>query len=273
MPRAHRDLIEGKRGDLADNVSISSMGRSSVAMAGAAEATNKYLKAVNDANAFRCDKCRHRGPIEPYPPFNDKADSDEAFIELRDAKTLLKDEFLCYHTRNRLPEVPLGIGVSLSRLPRTGEIRSVTPTLDLLSLRAFSKQKVRRSIDNERFTHWLPLYFGYSQPFDTTVEIQDPRTKEFSQQIKRIDPRERAITLLRHSLSFIAKGSAHRELDGDMILEIMPKLIITHMVEMANENKHISILALRRLINFIRLFRLCIELVPSVMETINQKIR
>jgi len=58
-----------------------------------------------------------------------------------------------------------------------------------------------------------------------------------------------------------------------MVLEILPKLIITHMVEMANERKHISILALRRLINIIRLFRLCIELVPGVMTTINDKIK
>ena len=79
-----------------------------------------------------------------------------------DAKSILKEEFLCFHSRNKLPEVSLGVGVSLSRLPRTGEIRSVKPTLDLLSLRAFTKQKVRRSIDGERFTHWLPLYFGES---------------------------------------------------------------------------------------------------------------
>ena len=57
-----------------------------------------------------------------------------------------------------------------------------------------------------------------------------------------------------------------------MVLEILPKLIITHMVEMANERKHVSILALRRLINFIRLFRLCIELVPGVQTTINEKL-
>jgi len=57
-----------------------------------------------------------------------------------------------------------------------------------------------------------------------------------------------------------------------MVLEIIPKLIITHMVEMANERKHVSILALRRLINFIRLFRMCIELVPGVQTTINEKL-
>ena len=53
----------------------------------------------------------------------------------------------------------------------------------------------------------------------------------------------------------------------------MPKLIITHMVEMATERKHVSILAIRRLINFIRLFRLCMELVPGVADAINTKIR
>jgi len=58
-----------------------------------------------------------------------------------------------------------------------------------------------------------------------------------------------------------------------MVLEVLPKLIITHMVDMANERKHISILALRRLINFIRLFRLAIELVPGVQTTINENIR
>lgn len=58
-----------------------------------------------------------------------------------------------------------------------------------------------------------------------------------------------------------------------MVLEIMPKLIITHMVEMANERKHISILAIRRLINFIRLFRLAIEIVPGVQTDINNKLR
>ena len=93
-----------------------------------------------------------------------------AFVIVRDPKAMLAEEFLCYHSRSKLPEVSLGIGVSLSRLPRTGEIRSVTPTLDLLCLRAFTKQKVRKSIENERFTHWLPLYFGERQPYEVTIQ-------------------------------------------------------------------------------------------------------
>jgi hypothetical protein len=75
-------------------------------------------------------------------------------------KELLLNELVCFHTKMKLKETTLGIGVSISRLPRTGEIRLITPTLDLLSMRAFVKQKVRFSLSNEKFTHWLPLYFG-----------------------------------------------------------------------------------------------------------------
>ncbi len=100
---------------------------------------NKYKKAVDLANEFKCTVCRHRGPIEPFPAFNERENDESAFIILRDPKVMLAEEFNCYHSRCKLPEVSLGIGVSISRLPRTGEIRSVTPTLDLLSLRAFTK--------------------------------------------------------------------------------------------------------------------------------------
>lgn len=186
---------------------------------------------------------------------------------------MLGEEFLCYHSRCRLPEVSLGIGVSLSRLPRTGEIRSVTPTLDLLSLRAFTKQKVRRSIDNERFTHWLPLYFGESEPYEITDQRFDEESKAHVQTTRRVDPRERLITLLKHSLCFLAKGSTTKELTAEIVLEILPKLIITHVADMCTERKHVSILALRRLVNFLRLFRLCIELVPGVSDAINEKLR
>lgn len=161
----------------------------------------------------------------------------------------------------------------MSRLPRTGEIRSVTPTLDLLSLKAFTKQKIRKAVDGERFTHWLPLYLGEKEPFEVTTQKQDAVSKEYVQETHRIDPHERFMKLFRNSLCFIAKGSTTKTLNADMVMEIMPKLIITHMVEMAGERKHISILALRRLINFIRIFRIAIDVVPGVKELIDDRIK
>lgn len=138
-------------------------------MAASQDDRSKYEKAVISANEFRCEECGHQGPGTPKPAFNERDQDEASFIVMRDPKTMLADELLCYHSRNRMPEVSLGIGVSMSRLPRTGEIRSVTPTLDLLSLRAFTKQKVRKSLENERFTHWLPLYFGEKEPYEKTV--------------------------------------------------------------------------------------------------------
>ena len=79
---------------------------------------------------------------------------------VKDSKQLLREELLCYHTKSDLDEGTLGIGVSLSRLPRTGEIRNVTPSIDLLGMRAFNKMHVRKSMAGVKFTHWLPLYFG-----------------------------------------------------------------------------------------------------------------
>ena len=58
-----------------------------------------------------------------------------------------------------------------------------------------------------------------------------------------------------------------------MILEVMPKLIITHLVDMLQEKNHISITAIRRLVNFVRLFRMLIELKPEVSKTINERLK
>jgi len=93
------------------------------------------------------------------------------------------------------------------------------------------------------------------------------------QEKRQVDPHERFIKLLKNAICFLTKGSTSKDLTADMVVEIMPKLIITHMVELASEDKHMSILAIRRLVNFVRLFRISMELVPGVAEIIDEKIR
>lgn len=190
---------------------------------------------------------------------------------MRDTKQLLRDELVCFHTREILADHTMGIGVSLSRLPRTGEIRSVTPSIDLLSLKAFTKHKVRRSIDGEKFTHWLPLYFG-ERAITTKVEKKLVDEKEVRTE-RKIDQRERMIHLLRKSISWITKKDTRKELTAEMAMEVLPKLITTHLVEMCSETKHMSVLAIRRLINFIRLFRLLIELEPQTGNIVHDRLK
>jgi hypothetical protein len=57
-----------------------------------------------------------------------------------------------------------------------------------------------------------------------------------------------------NSLSFIANGSTTKPYNHESVLEVMPKLISTHIIDMMKENRHVSIIALRRVFNFIRLF-------------------
>ena len=90
--------------------------------------------------------------------------------------TLLQEELICFHTKMMLKEATLGIGVSIQRLPRTGEIRLITPTLYLLSLRAFVKHKLRYSLSNEKFSHWLPLYFGEKEIYEVKRSVLDKET-------------------------------------------------------------------------------------------------
>lgn len=100
-----------------------------------------------------------------------------SFIMVKKQDELLSEELTCFHTKMRVKEATLGIGISITRLPRTGEIRMITPTLDLLSMRAFAKQKVRHSLSNEKFSHWLPLFFGERDVFEVKRKAQAGATK------------------------------------------------------------------------------------------------
>ena len=149
---------------------------------------------------------------------------------LKTADDLLAEELTCFHTKLKVRDATLGIGVSLSRLPRTGEIRMVTPTLDLLSMRAFVKHKVRHSLSNEKFTHWLPLYFGEKDVYEVKRTVMDQGKKELK--TIQIDCRERLLHLLKKSIGYICSGSTRKPFKSSMILEVIPKLIITHVADM-----------------------------------------
>ncbi len=59
---------------------------------------------------------------------------------------------------------------------------------------------------------------------------------------------------------------------AEMVVEVMPKLLTTHLVDMVGDNTHASVVAIRRLVNFIRLFRLLIELKPEAEDLIAKRL-
>ena len=54
----------------------------------------------------------------------------------------------------------LGLGLRVTKIPRTGNIREAETFYDYISIKAFIKESVNRTSTNERITNWIPVYFG-----------------------------------------------------------------------------------------------------------------
>ena len=228
--------------------------------------------AIKEANDFVCPTCKHRGPLSADPPFAKNEKNVEDFIMVKSQKQLLQEELVCYQTKMPLREGTLGIGISLKKSPRTGLCMYVNPTLDLTNMRAFNKLKVRRSLANERYTHWLPLYFGEDEIFTIDSENWDHQVQDMVTTKKTVNTKERFEKHLSSSLSFIANGSTSKPYTHESVLEVMPKLISTHIIDMMKENKHISIIAIRRVFNFIRLFAYLESKDDKIQEELNSRL-
>jgi len=203
--------------------------------------------AVKAANELVLNDVGHKGPLSPWPQFTSReveADLNNYKIK-KTEKELIYDELICFHTKLTFAETHLGLGLLISKLPRTGGIRSAEPTLDLISLKAFIKERVKTSLDNSKFSHWMPLFLG--------------------------EKKEAVIYLARKSLSMICKNST-RKFDPSFILEVFPKMMVTLTVNMMQQKEHTSLKALRAFYSFYRLFVLLLDEHPELYEQIEDSL-
>ena len=171
---------------------------------------------------------------------------------------------MCYMTKMSLAEGTLGIGISLKKSPRTGLVMYVNPTMDTINMRSFNKLKVRRALSNERFTHWLPLYFGESDIITIEEEEYDKDQEKMVKTVKKVNLKERFDTLFENSLRFIMNNSTKKPYTSETALKFMLKLVGTSIIELMKEERHISILAIRRVFNYLRLFAWLMEKDPKI---------
>lgn len=139
-------------------------------------------------------------------------------------------------------------------------------------MRAFTKLKIRKALAGERFTHWLPLYFGETEKYVIQSESYDQKEEQMVTKDQSVDTKERFEKHFLNSISFLANGVANKGFNHENVLEIMPKLIITHVVDMMKENRHISIVAIRRLFNFIRIFHYLASRDEKIQQMMNKKL-
>ena len=74
---------------------------------------------------------------------------------------------------------------------------------------------------------------------------------------------------MKKSFAFLSSGNANKGFTHENVYDFMPRLIMTHMLEIMKENTHTSIVAIRRLFNFIRVFIYLGTLEPKIYDTIN----
>lgn len=138
----------------------------------------------------------------------------------------------------------LGFGISVTRFPDSGVISSVSSAFDVISLRAYLKE-TRVSLNNESFTYFLPLYFGTE--------------KEFTLQYAR------------KALSIICKDVSNG-FEPALVLEVLPKILVTTVIDFADNNIYYSVNNLKFFVYVYRLFHLFISEHPEIMTMINEKI-
>jgi ubiquitin-protein ligase/Ran GTPase-activating protein (RanGAP) involved in mRNA processing and transport len=212
------------------------------------EKKKTLANVAREMNEFSCSHpdCKHKGSANPWPEFI-KGDNDPNNHKMTEVayQQSLKNEIVCYHRKTTFEEAPLGIGVNIVKIPRTGDIKSVVPIMDFVSLKAYMKEKIRKSSHGERFSHWFPLYFG----------IKD----------------QQFLKLSTKAISMIVTGST-RKFSHEMVIKVIPKFFNSIITDVMSEKTVLSCRALKILIYIYRVILMLMKVFPQVCDEIEQNV-
>ena len=199
---------------------------------------------IEAMSQFKCSLCNHNGSSNPFPAFPEIKEQD-AKLTQEQYKQEKKKEICCYHRKTNFEEGPLGLGISISKIPRTGEIKGVIPRFDFIAFKTYTKERLRVALNGERFTHWFPLYFGVNK--------------------------DKVLTSLKKSISMLAKGNT-KEFNANLVLKVMPKFFNYIVLNIMSEKVHNSSRAIEILIYVFRVMLLLIEACPEIKEEANKNL-
>jgi len=101
------------------------------------------------------------------------------------------------------------------------------------------------SLNNESFTYFIPVYFG--------------------------EEKERTLKYAEKALSIICKDVSNG-FEPTLVLEVLPKILSTLVLDIAGENILLTFNNLKFIIYVYRLFHLFTEKYPEIMTMMNEKI-
>ena len=208
------------------------------------EAKKAVKEEIEAMAQFKCSQCKHNGSSNPFPPF---LETKEESFKLTPEKYQeeKKKEICCYHRKINFTEGALGLGISISKIPRTGEIKGITPRFDFIAFKTYTKERLRVAFNGERFTHWFPLYFGVNK--------------------------DKVLTSLKKSISMLAKGNT-KEFSPNLVLKVMPKFFNYICLNIMSEKVHNSSRAIEILIYVFRVMLLLEEAFPEIKTEANKNL-
>ena len=158
--------------------------------------------------------------------------------------TSVMNDLRCFHSKASFDEAILGFGVTSTTNPRTGRTDYIDSTFDVLSYDAYKHDKVRHSVWKESFDGFLPLFID-ADHFNRSLPVF-----------------ERAMVNLCPQLAY--RGQFCR----NMVLEVIPAMMVTQMVLIADKGKHCSEKALEGYCQLHRLLLAAVECyrLQSVVE-------
>lgn len=202
------------------------------------EEKKEIAQSIKGINEFNCMQCAHKGSSNPWPEFT-KNENQINILTLDKYKEEKKKEYVCFHRKTTFEETPLGLGITIAKIPRSGEIKGIVSRLDYISLKSYTKEKLRKDMYGQSFTHWFPIYFGIKQ--------------------------DQFLHLCKRSISLISTGST-RNFSPDQIFKIIPKFFLSLVTDIVSENVLNSSRSLKILIHTYRTILLLSEKYPEVLK-------
>ena len=86
---------------------------------------------------FKCQLCKHNRSSNPSPPFPEVKEQDAKLTQEQHKQD--KKDICCYHRKTNFEEGALGLGISISKIPRTGEIKGVIPRFNFIAFKTSPK--------------------------------------------------------------------------------------------------------------------------------------
>uniref|UniRef100_A0A6B2KYC8 F-box domain-containing protein n=1 Tax=Arcella intermedia TaxID=1963864 RepID=A0A6B2KYC8_9EUKA len=159
----------------------------------------------------------------------------------------IMDFYRCFHTKSDFNEDVLGIPLEVSMNPVTEKIQYIYSSMDIISSEAFFKDKVRKTVWKEDFTHFLPLYI----------------TK---------DHFGKAIKILEKTLVQLSPHWKTTKFHPAMAMEVIPKLMNTMVVLVCDKGVPVSDKVITGYCALHRLLIACIHHYPILQKAIDEKV-